>query len=248
MANGKKGLSPLAWVGIGCGVLVLLGIIVTVAGVGFLGFKAKQFGESMEEKPVETSARLYARVNPDIEFVSADEANRTVVFRNVETGEEVTLDASDMEQGNFKWKVGDEEMEISAQEGEGGSGTVTVRKGDEVATYGKTGQGSEGVPGWVPVFDNSEVDVVYASEGTAGNSGAYTIKTTESVEAVLDYYQKTLEEAGFTVERQKMSFGGSGPQGLVTGKKADERRTVNVTMTSEGGGAQGMVQFEEKAP
>lgn len=246
MANGKKGLSPLAWVGIGCGVLVLLGIIVTVAGVGFVGFKAKQFGESMEEKPVETTAKLYARVNPEVEFVSADETARTVVFRNAETGEEITLDASDIEEGNFKWKVGDEEMEISAQEGEDGKGTMTVRKGDEVATYGQTGQGSESLPSWVPVFAGSEVEVVFSSEGTGGTSGAFTLKTTEAVDTVLDYYQESLEEAGYTVNRQKVSFGGSGPQGVIEAKKADEGRSVNLTMTSEGDGAQGMVQYGEK--
>lgn len=243
MANEKKGLSPIAWVAIGCGVLLLLGVIAITAGVGFLGFKAKQFGEEMSEKPVETAAKLYARINPEIEYVSSDEASRTMTFRNVETGEEITIDAEDIEDGTIRWTQGDEEMEISSQEGEDG-GTVTVRKGDEVSTFGKTGAGAESLPDWVPVYpDATEVDVVFTSEGSDGTSGTYSLKTTADAKTVMDYYQQRLEDEGYEVRRQNLNFGGTGPQGLITGKR--DRRTINLTMSAEDDGSAGMVQYSE---
>lgn len=43
----KKGLHPLAWVGIGCGTIVILGIVATIVlgamGIGFLKKKAEEF-------------------------------------------------------------------------------------------------------------------------------------------------------------------------------------------------------------
>jgi hypothetical protein len=93
----KKGLSPLAWVGIGClGLLVIGGIVATVVTVLVVG-KVKQVATEMEEDPVATTAKLLAAANPDVELVATDKENRTVTFRDVKTGEELTFGYDDIE-------------------------------------------------------------------------------------------------------------------------------------------------------
>lgn len=53
MSNGEsKGLSPLAWVAIGCGALALLAFLGVAAVVGFGVFKAKQVIDDLEDGQV----------------------------------------------------------------------------------------------------------------------------------------------------------------------------------------------------
>ena len=60
----KKGLSPLAWIGIGClGLLVIGGIVATVITV-FVARKVSEVASEMEEDPVATTAKLLAAANP----------------------------------------------------------------------------------------------------------------------------------------------------------------------------------------
>ncbi len=76
----RKGLSPVAWIAIGCaGILVLAGIATFVGGI-FIFKKAKNVVQEMEDNPVLATAKLIAATNPDVELVAADEETQTVIF------------------------------------------------------------------------------------------------------------------------------------------------------------------------
>ena len=85
----KKGLSPLAWIGIGCGVLVLV-VLIGMVGIGLFARHAlKKAGistEMMQKNPTEAAARIYVASNPDLEMVKVDSDAGTFTVRNKKTG------------------------------------------------------------------------------------------------------------------------------------------------------------------
>src|SRR5215470_13160748 len=70
----KKGMGPLAWIGIGCGVIVLLGCIVMGAFFYFVKSKADEF----QKNPALSAAKLAVQLNPDLDLVSSDEKAQTL--------------------------------------------------------------------------------------------------------------------------------------------------------------------------
>lgn len=97
----KKGLPVIAWVGIGCGGLVVLGVIVLVIlGVVF----GRLFGDvaaEMEKNPAKATVMIMAKMDSDIEIVSSDDVAKTVTVKQKSTGETVTLSMEDIENGKF---------------------------------------------------------------------------------------------------------------------------------------------------
>ena len=70
----KKGLSTWAWIGIGCGVLVVIATVVLVA-VGFFAARKLQdvAGDlDFKDNPEMASARLFVRMNPELGAVLQD--------------------------------------------------------------------------------------------------------------------------------------------------------------------------------
>jgi hypothetical protein len=83
----KKGLSPLAWVGIGCAVLFVLGLLVLGGIVGVGGYFAKKAAAKFEKNPTMAAAEMVVRLNPDLELVSSDEKTNTLTIKDKKTGE-----------------------------------------------------------------------------------------------------------------------------------------------------------------
>src|SRR5689334_16038358 len=64
----KKGMGPLAWIGIGCGVILVIGVIAMFA----VGFFVKRQVDKFEDNPAMAAATLAVKLNPDLELVSSD--------------------------------------------------------------------------------------------------------------------------------------------------------------------------------
>src|SRR4028119_1932331 len=94
----RAGICPLSCVGIGAGPILLLGILAV--GVGGYIFK-KKVVDPATENPTMAAAEMIVRMNPDLELVSTDRENGTLTVKNKKDGEVVTLNASDIENGNF---------------------------------------------------------------------------------------------------------------------------------------------------
>ena len=96
--NEKKGLSPWAWVAIGCGgLLVLFAIVVTMSGM-FVAKKVGDYAEEFKENPA-AAAELLIKMNPELELVDSDREAGTMTIRNKEDGEVITVNYEDIEQG-----------------------------------------------------------------------------------------------------------------------------------------------------
>lgn len=243
MTNGptaKKGLSPIAWVAIGCaGILVLGGIAATLAG-WFLFGKAREFAEQAEGDPVAAIAQVIAATNPEIELLSADSDEGYVSFRNTRTGEEFTFSYEDIEEGRFSFTSDGEtaSFDIDA-DNEEGQVTITTDEGSSVF---RAGAGTEDLPGWLTVYPGATSEGTYASQTPAGRAGGFGFETTDSVEQVLEFYVEAFETAGLQIENRTTTPDGA----VVIAASSDGARGAQLTISGKGGGAEGLVNFTEK--
>ena len=237
----KKGLSPLAWVGIGClGLLVMGGVAAVVVGVFVVG-KVKDVARQVEEDPIAATARLLAAANPDVELVEADKDARTVTFRDKKSGREFTFSYEDIQQGRVTFSSGGETAEIAVDPDAGEGGQLTVRTSEGTATFGG-GDVAEDVPEWVPVYPGSTPRSSFASQTPGARTGAFTFETTADLDAVLDHYAAGIERAGLSVASRTKTNEGA----LLVATSSDESRGLNVMASTRGGSVTVVVNFTEK--
>ena len=221
----RRGLPWYAWLGIGCGVLVLL-VVVSVFGLGlFVVNKGKELAEDFAERPVYTTAATIARLNPDIELVEADEERKRVTMREVSTGKEMTFDLEDIQSGNFSFESDGERVDVRS--GEGG---VTVESGQGTARIGSAGQT---LPDWVPLPDGVEAQVGFSNRTEDQTMGIAQLQGSLSAEQILEFYRTELTAAGYKLTEQNYS-GGEGSLASVVGERSDPKRTISVAVTRDG--------------
>ncbi len=216
----KKGIPPLGWVGIGCGTLVVIAVLVISLLIGWCKKTVGDFSE-FQKNPQKAAAELMVRMNPDLEKVSENDATGEMTIRTKD-GKEVTLGYKDISEGRF-----------SMVDNEGN--TMTLGKSD-----------LNDVPTWVPrVPEMKVVSASMHSEKDGKVSGLYSATTGVAVEVLEGVFKTEAEKLGFTrssnssfnsngVENRSLSYGGGG-------RKLD----VMITVTP-GKDTQVNVGYEEK--
>ena len=226
MSTEKKGLSPIAWIAIGCGGIGLLGLVI-FGVLAFIGIqKGKEFIEEAEKNPGVAVAKAIAWANPEIELVNTDEANQTVTFKNTTSGEEFTVNFKDLEEGRVEFSSNGELVTFEAdQTGDGGT-SITTNEG--TARFGG-GLGDAKLPEWLPVFDGAGVEGSMISDTSDLHSGFFTLVIPEGkADAVYDYYKNHFTDLGMEINESTFSVDG-GNSKILTAKNAGE--TQNVTLT-----------------
>ena len=107
MSNGaqtsaKTGLPVWAWIGIGCGAIVVFVMIAMTVGGFLLANKAKDMVADFEDDPAMATAKMIVKLNPELEEVSSDPEAGTMTVRNTKSGEEITVNFDDIEKGILK--------------------------------------------------------------------------------------------------------------------------------------------------
>jgi len=235
----KKGLSPLVWIGIGCGVLVLV-VLIGMVGIGlFARHKLKQAGistEMMEKNPAEAAARMYVAANPDVELVEVDSDQGTLTVRNKKSGELITMNMDDLQKGklSIRNETTGKEVHISA-EGQGedqGSVTVTDETGKKVF---QTGGGSvKDLPSWAPVYPGASTEGHFSMTNEGEKMVTLSLKTKDPVDKVLAFYKAKLKAEGFSTSVTSRS-GDGGKAGFIIGKDDAGGRTFQVSVAEEDG-------------
>ncbi len=203
----KKGMPALAWVGIGCGGIILIGIIVAAV---FIFWGVKAVGR-MASNPGKAAAEMMLKVNPDIEKVSENEATGEVTIRVKKTGEQVTLKYDEL-----------------------ASGRITVKDADGKVTQLGGGDLSK-VPAWVPHYPGATEEVaVFQSESTGGDSsGMFTAKSNDSSEVVEKFFE--LEAAKLSLgssSRNSMTMNGTGSTTL---SYSEGKRMLTINLFGKSG-------------
>ena len=88
----KKGLGTGAKIGIGCGAIVLRGIIASVFGPVLLGGKLKNFAEEAQKNPPRATAAMMVKASVgNIEMVAEDDVNKRYTVKETKTGKLTTI-------------------------------------------------------------------------------------------------------------------------------------------------------------
>ena len=224
----KKGLHPMAYVGIGCGALFLIGAIAAgfavVKGIGV----AKQFIDD----PTMALATVYVQTSPDLELVKSDSDAGILQVKVESTGEMITLDRAQIESGNFSYtKVnadgtkeivnidfsGIDDGEVSITDGEGGT---LFESGEAI---------SDQIPDWVPPLpDTSDVKGSFNLSVGGKQTGSFSMKTVSTSQQVVDTYKPILEESGFTVTTRGITQDGSATQMVLNAKDERNGQMINL--------------------
>lgn len=248
MENGqqKKGLPALAWVGIGCGVLIIIFLIVLFAGGLFVANKVKDVADDYNKNPELATARMIVKLNPEIEEVGVDEEAGTITIRDVESGKTVTANFKDFKDGKFTLTGDDgETVTFDADTSEDG-GSMSVSSGDESWTVA-TGDKSAPVPDWVPVPDEGAAGSHHTMTDGSGYGGSVIFMSDQSVDDLIAFFQKELKADGFNATVNRFS-GDQGNGGIVTGMKDAEHRSVIVTIGDEDGQRSVGVAYAQEKP
>ena len=241
----KKKMSALGWIAIGCGAIAIIGILA-LGGAAFIGGRfLKNKAAEMEKNPTLAAAEWVVRANPDLEVVESDSDEGTLTIKNTKTGEVVTMNAKDIEEGKltFETKDGTTTFDGSSS-GEGGTLKVTNDKGEETV-FGTTAGAPKNLPSWVPLYTGAKIEGSYDATTAEGRNAMFTVSSSDSVDQVAEFYKSQLEGAGLKVERSSYETDGQKTIMLV-GTTEDEKRTANVTVSTGDGQTQAIVNFGEK--
>lgn len=238
----KKKLGPLAWIGIGCGVLAVVGMVVVISGGIFVARKAKGFVEEVEADPtagVAMAAETMVRLNPALELVESDRERGTMTIREKDSGKTVTVHYDDIAEGRLSFEGPDGqkvEMNGGAANGDGAAMTVTTEDG--VTTLGVTGDAID-LPDWLPRYpgDVSE-QTGYTTVTRDQHSGVYGFTTEDTREDVIEFWQEVMEDLELEVKRTEI-----GGQSLISLQGTAEDTEVGVTVVPEGNRVRASVTF-----
>ncbi|MDH3745850.1 MAG: hypothetical protein OES47_12190 [Acidobacteriota bacterium] len=228
-AEKKKGLGALGWILIGCLGILILGAVLTFACTAFVAKKVKDVGEEFADNPAMAAAEMIVKVNPDLELIDSDDESQTLTIRNKETGEMITLDVKDIQEGKFSAKIGDKEVVVDPGSDQG---LIQISGGDDGETV-TLGQGSlDDVAEWVPLYPDAKAKSPLHMATAEGVSGTVSMETSDSVEDVVAFYKEQLEEAEFEVRSSDYR---SGDQVTSTVSGTQGEKTINVIVTQENG-------------
>ncbi len=196
-SSSKKGTSPFAILGIGCGILAIgLGIGAFVL-IGKGCSMAKEYAAEYQKNPAKATALLVLKSNPDYELVSTDDAKSEVTVKQKSTGETLTLSFDDIAQGKMVMK--NSKGQVITMDGSQ-QGKITINGPSGTTTIGGKADGSTAPPAWVPQYPGATVQSGgLKSEQEDKISGTSVSMTSDPVQKVRDTFETDLKAAGFTV-------------------------------------------------
>lgn len=233
-AQGKKGLPVWAWIGIGCGGLMILVLIVVMVGGFFVARKVQDVAADFEDNPAMATARMIVKLNPELDEVSTDEDAGTITVRNTRTGETVTVNFEDIEEGKLSFTTDDGEIMVDASQVKD-SGSIKVTDEDGGVVFSTGGEVSDDVEAWVPIYPGCEPANRHTMRTEQEQTGGFELETSASVEKALEFYRAALQGEGFEVSVNTFTQDES-EGGMVNASHAEQGRNVVAIFSSEGGG------------
>lgn len=238
-------MSGLAIAGIGCGGLIVIGLIGVFMLLGKACTGLKEYAEEAQKNPAKAAAMLVTKFNPDIEVVSTNDTAGEITIRDKKTGKETTLSFEDIANGKFSMTDGDGKT-ISVDGSQATKdGTVRIQGPNGETVISGTGASMvAAAPAWVPQYPGLKTSTGgMRSEKDGVATGAVAGETADPVVKVKDYFESTLKEAGYTVETNVANANGA-DSGFIRGTKDDGKQSVSVMLGAEGGKTSVMVQYQ----
>jgi hypothetical protein len=247
----KQGMGTGAKIAIGCGAVAVLSIVVVGIAVVFGGlFVAKKVKDAgfdsdlMARNPGLAAARMLVTANPELDLVDMDEAKGTLTIRNKETGETLTVDFKDIQEGRLTFST--EEGEVTFRGDDSGARMEVRGETGETQTveFGASADPSR-IPDWIPLHQG-DLNVGFTATDGGKRVGMFSIETTASRQDARDFYVAELDGRGFTHSVSSMegagmamiSISASHPDGTreltVLISEAEGKTTITLNYEQEG--------------
>ena len=248
MSNGsqpavaKQGMSPWAWVAIGCGVVVLVGVLIAVAAGLFLFKKGSEIAADFKDNPALAAARLVVKANPDLEEVEVDEKAGTITVRHRSSGEVVTVSFEDLKEGRLKFSTDKGEVTIESDEG---SGALKVEGGTQEESFRLRAGAADiaELPEWVPRYPGAEIGGTYVMAQEDSATGGFQVTTSDPVDVVLEHFRQELKNSGFQVRITTISGDDQLEGGTLTATDEAGKRSVQIMVARQDAGSTATVAF-----
>jgi hypothetical protein len=238
----KKGLGVWAWVAIGCVGFLVLG---AMAVGGFMWWGARKMQSVAQDFANDPTAaiEMALKLNPEVEVIDRDKDAGTVTVRNKKTGETVTLNMEDIQQGRFSFESSEGSatvnfdssagtLEVETEDADGGGGTMSFGGGAEV-------------PSWVPTYPGAQHQGVYTADTAEQSGGTFTATTGDDVDTVFAYFKGQLEGGGYKISENRFS-GPQGNGGMLVGESGDGQQSLTYTLQSNEGQTQVSCMYSRK--
>jgi hypothetical protein len=170
----RKGLHPLAWVGIGCGGLTLLALIA-IGLLAWWGYHtASGIVDEFKNNEEYSTAEVVIAMTPDLEVVARDLAAKTLTVRHSSTGSQTDWSLEDIEAGRL---------------------TFT----DAAGTLTQIGAPADSRPAWLPLHEpNHDARLICQQKDATHDRGALAFATSSSAEEITATYTAAAAAAGLT--------------------------------------------------
>jgi len=232
----KKKMGALGWVLIGCGGLMVVGLVVIVGLYFFVMHKAKQAGldpELMKKNPGLASVKMLVAMNPDLEMTSTDDGRGIAHIYDKKKNKHYIISFEDARQGRMTLQEEGGESVTLSSSGNDSNGSFEMKSNEGTLKVG--GQGPVNLPSWVPSYPNSQPQASMTSETDKGKTLAFSFKTSDSVEKVVGFYKDGLTSAGLTISNSGVFTSSGSTGGMVAASDSDKKREVTVTVATEQG-------------
>jgi hypothetical protein len=236
-------MGPLVWIGIGCGVIILIGIIVM--GAGAYLFKTKVV-DPWKNNPSLAAAKLVVQASPDLELVNEDAKAETLTVHNKKTDETVVVSLEDAKNGRFKF----------SSNGKGASSVDFSQQGISVKTQDEKGKEStfvagagapKDLPAWLPTYPGATFQGGFSSKSAEATVQTFGLTTNDSPDKVIAFYQDQLKNNGLTVLLPTTTaVGGQTTIASLTADSPDKKRHVQIVVQAASGKTQASINYEEK--
>ncbi|MDB6140426.1 MAG: hypothetical protein JWO94_3498 [Verrucomicrobiaceae bacterium] len=224
----KQGLSTIAKVGIGCGglfiLVMLLGGLLAAKGCS----KIKEFAGDYQKAPVTASAKLMVAMMPDMELVKADETTKEITLKDKKTGQTVTMTLDQLKQGKFSMSdsKGNETVIDSTTKG----GQIKVKNAEGTTVFGGD-TASVPLPSWIPVYAGATATPGgMRSEKEDKVHGIAVSESTDEIAKIKAFYESKLKEAGFKLENTT----DTADSAAISATKDDSKQTLQISINRAG--------------
>ena len=198
----KQGPSPLVWVGIACGAVILVLVGLSAMGVGFVKKKIDLY----KKNPEKPAAEMLVSVHPDLEIQEHNDEKGEMTIR-VKGGETLTARYNEIAKGKFSFK--------DAQ-------------GNVVRLGGKTDL-SDVLP-WVPKVTGLSDIKAFQNIRDGKAAGFYTGITEEAAEPIETFVKAEAHKLGLS--SSAVSSVALGEKGHVTHSYSDSVRELSLNITA----------------
>ena len=238
----KKGIGPLGWIAIGCGGIIVIGLIVVAVGAYL--FKTKVV-DPLKDNPSLAAAKLVVAATPDLELVSEDAKGQSITVHNKKTNETLVVSLEDAKNGRWKFSSNGKASSIDVSQ-QGMTVKTQDEKGQE-STFVAGGGAPKDLPAWLPTYPGAAVTGGFSSKSAQATAQTFALTTPDSVDKVIAFYSDQLKNNGLTVlQPTTLAVGGQTSMSTLAADSPDKKRHVQVVVTAGDGESQASISYEEK--